>query len=179
MKTSAGILFYREANPKQIDKQSLFETSDDLKLTTYNLELLLVHPGGPYFKNRDISSWDIPKGQLEKGEDLMDRAIIEVREETGITEKYIDRNKLIELGTIKQSSGKVVYAWGYELNNLPENFEFKAIEIEITFPPKSDRKIKFAENDKIEWFDIETAKTKIYKAEVEFIERLLKVLSTK
>ena len=147
---SAGILFYRLSN----------------KL----LEVLLVHPGGPYWVKKDEGAWSIPKGELNENENPMDAAIREVEEETGIKVK----GHLIELTPVKQKSGKLVYAWA-----LKEDFnpvEIKSNVFEIEWPPKSGKKKEYAEIDKADWFKLNEAKKKIIEGQLPLIKELEKIL---
>ena len=89
------------------------------------LEVFLVHPGGPYWRNKDVGSWGIPKGEVEERENLIEAAKREFNEETGITPE----KEFIELGSIKYSSGKTVYAWAFETNNAITNFLPKGFSI--------------------------------------------------
>lgn len=145
---SAGLLMYRR-KPK--------------------LQVLLAHPGGPFWKNKDEGSWTIPKGQLD-GQDPLDAAKREFEEETGFTpnEPYID------LGYITQKAGKVVHAWAFEGDADPATMHSN--EIEIEWPPSSGKKVTIPEVDRCAWFSPREAKRKINKAQVELIERLEKTL---
>ncbi len=148
-KTSSGILLYR--------------------LKNNDLQIFLVHPGGPHFKNKDLGWWSIPKGLVDKDEDLLETALRELMEETHIVLDKSD--KFIELGSIQQKSGKIVHAWAYEYNEeITINTETNTTTIE--WPYKSGRMLTIPENDKGEWYDIETAKEKINQAQKEFIVKL-------
>jgi predicted NUDIX family NTP pyrophosphohydrolase len=96
-----------------------------------DLEVLLLHPGGPYFRNKDDGVWTIPKGEAGEGEDLLSRARIEFEEELGVV---APEGKLIELGSVKQKGGKTVHAWAFE-GNLPDNFMVSANTFEMEWPP--------------------------------------------
>lgn len=137
------------------------------------LEVLLVHPGGPFFRNKDLGSWTVPKGEVAEGEDLVARARIEFREELGIEP---DVDKLIDLGTVKQKGGKIVSAWAFE-GELPENFVVASNTFEMEWPPRSGRTQKFPEIDRAEFFSIEAAALKINPAQVPFLERLSSFLA--
>lgn len=132
------------------------------------LEVLLVHPGGPFFRNKDPGAWTVPKGEVAEGEDQLARARIEFREELGIEP---DAAKLIDLGNVKQKGGKTVYAWAFE-GDLPENFVVASNSFEIEWPPRSGRTQEFPEIDRAEFFPIEIATLKINPAQVPFLERL-------
>ncbi len=151
-KISAGILMYRIDNGK--------------------FEVLLAHPGGPYFKNKDEGHWTIPKGEPNEDEkDLLDVAKREFEEETGIN----PHGNFIELGTIMQKNGKIVHAWAVE-GNLPKDFIHTCNRIEIEWPPKSGKKILFPEVDRIEFFEVNEAKKKNKETQIPLIERLEKNL---
>lgn len=150
-KHSAGILLFRgggEAGP----------------------EVLLVHPGGPYWSKRDAGAWTIPKGQIEQGEDPRDCAIRELREELG-TAPAIAAEELIELGAIRQKAGKVVEAWAVEADFDPAGLASNTFALE--WPPRSGREQVFPEVDRAEWFGLERAREKILPAQAEFFDRLL------
>lgn len=158
MKHSAGILIYRFNTKKQ-------------------LEIFLVHNGGPFFKNKDDGFWSIPKGEIETGEktenDIFKRAIKEVQEETGIILPQ-EKNKYGYLGTIKQKNAKIVHAYSTEFNwhgLLKQNI------IEIEYPYKSGKKIKIPEVDKAVYFTEEKARQKINSAQVPFIDQLKESIS--
>jgi predicted NUDIX family NTP pyrophosphohydrolase len=131
------------------------------------LELLLVHPGGPFFRNKDAGAWTIPKGEAHPGEDLLTRAQIEFKEELGIAAS----GEWIELGAIKQKGGKVVHAWAFE-GDLPADFVLRSNEFEIEWPPRSGRRAKFPEVDRAQFFAEPTAREKINAAQLPFIDRL-------
>jgi predicted NUDIX family NTP pyrophosphohydrolase len=137
------------------------------------LEVLLVHPGGPFFRKKDSGAWTIPKGEVAEGEELIGRAKVEFREELGIEpEATAD---LIELGTIKQKSGKTVYAWAFE-GDLPGDFALVSNTFSMEWPPRSGRTQEFPEIDRAEFFRIGLAKEKINQAQIEFLDRLVEHL---
>ena len=131
------------------------------------LELLLVHPGGPFFINKDAGAWTIPKGEAAPEEDLLTRARIEFEEELGIAAS----GEWIELGSIKQKGGKTVHAWAFE-RDLPNPFELRSNEFEIEWPPRSGRYARFPEIDQARFFDEATAREKINPAQLPLIDRL-------
>ena len=147
---SAGVLLYRIRNK--------------------NPEVLLVHPGGPFWKNKDEGAWSIPKGEFDDNERPLDAAIREMKEETGVVLK----GDFIELNPVKQKSGKLVYAFAKEHDLDPS--QIKSNEFEMEWPPKSGKKKMFPEIDKAEWFDIKTAKEKIIAAQKSFIDELISKL---
>jgi predicted NUDIX family NTP pyrophosphohydrolase len=154
-KTSAGLLMFRR--------------------TEKGTQVLLVHPGGPFFRKKDEGAWTVPKGEVAEGEDLLARARIEFREELG-TEPDADR--VIDLGAVKQKGGKTVHAWAFE-GDLPENFVVASNTFEMEWPPRSGRTQEFPEIDRAEFFSIEAAKLKINPAQVPFLERLTNLLANK
>ena len=135
------------------------------------LEVLLVHPGGPFFARKDEGAWTIPKGEPVPGEDLLARAQIEVEEELGIRPS----GKWIELGSIKQKGGKTVHAWAFE-GDLPEAFELKSNSFEIEWPPRSGKLKQFPEIDRAEFFAEKIARQKMNPAQAPFLDRLLAAL---
>jgi predicted NUDIX family NTP pyrophosphohydrolase len=145
-KQSAGILLYRLAGDE--------------------LQVFLVHPGGPFFKNKDDGSWSIPKGEFAGDEDPLDAGRREFLEETGQT---IDGD-FIRLTPIRQKGGKTVYAWAVEGDIDHESIVSNLFEIE--WPPRSGRKQTFPEIDRAGWFDLETAKKKINTAQVDIVNEL-------
>lgn len=130
------------------------------------MQVLLVHPGGPFFRNKDLGSWSIPKGEFDDSEDALAAARREFEEETG---QAIDGN-FLPLAPIKQKSGKTVYAWAVEGDISSQTIVSNLFEIE--WPPKSGKKVSFPEIDRAEWFDIDTAKIKIIAAQAGFINEL-------
>jgi predicted NUDIX family NTP pyrophosphohydrolase len=131
------------------------------------LEVFLVHPGGPFFVKKDEGYWGIPKGLVEKGEDLFETAKREFEEETGI----IPEGKFIPLGFVTQKSGKKVYGWAYEVpNHMPVEITCNTFEME--WPPHSGKKQNFPEVDRGEFFNIQNAMKKINASQIEFINRL-------
>jgi predicted NUDIX family NTP pyrophosphohydrolase len=135
------------------------------------LEVLLVHPGGPFFARKDEGAWTIPKGETVPGEDLLARAQIEFEEEVGLR----PRGTWIELGSITQRGGKTVHAWAFE-GDLPESFKVKSNTFEIEWPPRSGKLKQFPEIDRAEFFGEEVARRKMNPAQVPFLDRLLAAL---
>jgi predicted NUDIX family NTP pyrophosphohydrolase len=135
------------------------------------LELFLAHPGGPFWKNRDLGAWTIPKGVPEAGEDLMATAKREFQEETGIPA----RGPFIPLGDIRQKAGKVVHAWAWEGDADPAAITSNTMKAE--WPRGSGKWLTFPEVDRCGWFEPAVARQKINPAQVEFIDRLELALS--
>jgi predicted NUDIX family NTP pyrophosphohydrolase len=132
-----------------------------------DLEVLLVHPGGPFWKNKDDGAWSIPKGEAAPGEDLFTRAQIEFEEELGIK----PQGNWIPLGSIKQKGGKTVHAWAFE-GDLPQPFDLKCNTFEIEWPPRSGKIREFPEVDRAEFFALDPARGKINPAQRPFLDRL-------
>lgn len=132
------------------------------------VDVLLVHPGGPFFRNKDAGVWTIPKGLPEPGEALLAAAIREFGEETGLSAHA----PFLELGQIRQKAGKIVHAWAFE-GDLPQSFVLKSNGFELEWPPRSGRKQVFPEVDRAELFALAVAREKINPAQVELLERLL------
>lgn len=134
--------------------------------TVQGLQVFLVHPGGPFFKNKDDGSWSIPKGEYLPDEDSLTTAKREFQEETG----HEITGDFIVLTPIKQKSGKVVQAWAVEGNINAKNIRSNTFEIE--WPPRSGKKQTFDEIDRGDWFDIAIAKIKINPAQAALINEL-------
>ena len=151
MKQSAGILMYK------------FEDGE--------LRVLLVHPGGPLFAKRDDGFWSIPKGEYLDDEDPLTAAVRELREETGAEIDAAHLPHLVSLGSVRQKSGKVVTAWGFEAD-----FDVTALVsnlFELEWPPRSGLLREYPEVDRGEWFGVEAARVKINSAQAAFIDRLV------
>lgn len=149
-KQSAGILLYRKVD--------------------HQLQVFLVHPGGPFFKNKDAGAWSIPKGEFEDDEDPLLAAKREFLEETG---QAID-GEFIKLSPIKLKSGKTVHAWAIEGDIDHDTIASNVFEIE--WPPRSGKKASFPEVDRAGWFDVAEAKVKVNSAQVKLIEELVGIL---
>lgn len=135
------------------------------------LEVLLAHPGGPFFARKDEGAWTIPKGEVEPGEDAEACALREFEEETGIRP---GEAQLSHLGEIQQRGGKRVEAWAFVgewAGGRPNSNSF-----EIEWPPRSAKKQRFPEIDRLEWFSLSAAQTKLNPAQVTFLERLVALL---
>ena len=146
MKTSAGILLYRFKDKK--------------------VEVFLVHPGGPFWKNTDEGAWSVPKGEYGEEEDALKAAIREFKEETGIS---ISGN-FISLTQVKLKSGKLVKAWALEKDIDPSTIKSNTFSLE--WPPKSGKKIEVPEVDRAEWFTIKEAKLKINAGQLPLLDEL-------
>jgi predicted NUDIX family NTP pyrophosphohydrolase len=133
-------------------------------------ELLLVHPGGPYWARRDLGAWTIPKGEFEAEESARDCALRELGEELGAAPE-LDPERLIGLGAVRQKAGKVVEAWAAEADFDPARLASNSFTLE--WPPRSGAQREFPEIDRAEWFDPEQARRKILSAQAELIDRLL------
>lgn len=150
VKESAGLLLYRRAGA--------------------DIEVLLAHPGGPYWAKKDEGAWSIPKGLCEAGEDALTAAKREFREETG----FVVEGAFIELGAFKQPSGKIVRAWAVEQDLDPNALRSNPFPME--WPPKSGRMQQFPEIDRAAWMRPPEARRKITKGQRAIIEALLRRL---
>jgi predicted NUDIX family NTP pyrophosphohydrolase len=130
-------------------------------------EVLLVHPGGPFWARRDAGAWSIPKGEHDDGEEPVDTARREFGEETGHT---LPLDELVPLGEIRQRSGKRVQAWAAEGDLDPEAVRSNTFELE--WPPKSGRVQTFPEVDRAGWFALDEAQERLLPAQAAFVERL-------
>jgi predicted NUDIX family NTP pyrophosphohydrolase len=151
-KASAGLLMYRKRNAQ--------------------LEALLVHLGGPFWKNKDRGAWFVPKGEINPGEDQLVAAQREFQEETGL----IPAGEFISLGSVKHKSGKTVTTWAFAGDCDPASLQSNTFEME--WPPKSGKRAQFPEIDRAEFFTIERAREKMHPAEFEFLNRLEKLLKS-
>ena len=131
------------------------------------LEVLLVHPGGPYFRKKDDGAWTIPKGEAAEGEDLRTRARIEFEEELG----FAPAEGWIDLGSVKQKGGKTVHAWAFA-GDLPSDFKLASNSFEMEWPPRSGKMQQFPEVDQARFFPLALARSKINQAQTVFLDRL-------
>jgi predicted NUDIX family NTP pyrophosphohydrolase len=149
-KRSAGLLLYRR--------------------TAGGIEVLLGHPGGPFWRNKDMGSWSIPKGLIGAGESPLAAAKREFVEETG----YKPRGKSLPLGAAKQPGGKIVHVWAVE-----DNWDaalLKSNMFEMEWPPGSGRRQSFPELDRAAWLSLAEARAKLLKGQVVFLYRLVEAL---
>jgi predicted NUDIX family NTP pyrophosphohydrolase len=149
-KQSAGLLMYRSRQGQ--------------------LEVFLVHPGGPFWAKKDLGAWSIAKGEYAPGEAALEAAKREFEEETG----FAAQGKFLSLGDLKQAGGKVVSAWAFEGDCDPR--KLVSSRCEIDWPPRSGRKMEIAEVDRGDWFSIAEAKERILKSQAPFLERLSQLL---
>lgn len=133
-------------------------------------EILLAHPGGPFWRNKDDGAWSIPKGEIEPGEEPEAAARREFAEETGVA---ID-GPLRPLGALRQKGGKIVEAFAAEGDM--DAAGLKSNEFTIEWPPRSDKHQSFPEVDRFEWFTLERARSKILASQVQFIDSLEQLL---
>lgn len=147
---SAGILLYR--------------------IKDKDIELFLVHPGGPFWQKKDIGAWTIPKGEFTDKEDALAAAKREFEEETGMTLS----GDFIELSPVKQKAGKLIYAWAVKGDIDASSISSNSFSLE--WPPKSGKWKEFPEVDRAEWFKEDKAKEKINPAQGSFIDELLQKL---
>src|SRR5262245_1165724 len=135
-------------------------------------EVLLVHPGGPFWAKKDEGAWSIPKGELEPGDDPLAAARRELAEETGI----VANGEPLPLGSVQQKGGKLVHAWALAQDADAASIRSNAFTME--WPPRSGRTQEFPEVDRAAWFDLATARVKINTAQRELLERLAARLGT-
>jgi predicted NUDIX family NTP pyrophosphohydrolase len=150
-KTSAGLLMYRFHNRE--------------------LEVFLVHPGGPFWRNKDDGAWSIPKGEYAEGQDPFETAKREFKEETG----YDAAGEFIFLAPLRQPSRKVITAWAFEGDCDAAGITSNLFSME--WPPRSGRQTQFPEVDRAAWFTIPAAKVKLLKGQVGFIDQLCEKLA--
>jgi predicted NUDIX family NTP pyrophosphohydrolase len=150
-KQSAGLLMYRP--------------------TSAIAEVFLVHPGGPYWSKKEGGSWTIPKGEYASDEEPLAAAIREFREETGfeVSEPFL------ALGTVRQKSGKLVFAWAFEGNCDPSKLVSNSCEIE--WPPRSGKRITIPEVDRGEWFSLDRARKFIRPEQILLLAALRSLLA--
>lgn len=146
-KKSAGLLMYRRHQA--------------------TLEVLLVHPGGPYWSKKIWRAWSIPKGEIDPGEDPFAAAQREFQEETGLTPS----GTFLALEPVKQASGKLVMAWAFEGDCDPALVKSNLFTLE--WPPKSGQMKEFPEVDQAAWFSLEEAEKRIIKAQANFLSQLV------
>jgi len=145
-KRSAGLLLFREVGRR--------------------LEILLAHPGGPFWAKKDDGAWSIPKGEFPDGEDPLAAAKREFAEETGFTPD----GQFVPLKPVRQAGGKVVYAWAVRGDFEPQRLKSNTFSLE--WPPKSDRRQEFPEIDRVAWFTLDVGRRKILKAQSSFLDQL-------
>jgi predicted NUDIX family NTP pyrophosphohydrolase len=149
-KLSAGLLLYRRRGER--------------------VEVLLVHPGGPFWKNKDDGAWSIPKGEIEPGEDLLEAARREFAEETG----HAVHGPFLPLGEVHTRAGKRIVAWGTEGDLDATAIASNTFNVE--WPPRSGRLEEFPEVDRAAFFEGSEAKRKIHAAQSPLVDRLFAAL---
>ena len=149
MKRSAGILLHRAAGD--------------------GVEVLLVHPGGPFWAKKDLGAWSIPNGEVDEGEETRDCALRELEEELG-SPPALEPGELVELGSVRQKA-KIVEAWAAEADFDPAVLE--SLTFTMEWPPRSGRQQEFPEVDRAEWFDPAQARRKILPPQEPFLDRFL------
>jgi predicted NUDIX family NTP pyrophosphohydrolase len=150
-KISAGLLMYR--------------------IPSSGLEVLLVHPGGPFWAGKDQGAWFVPKGEIEPGESEMAAAEREFEEETGIR----PAGPYLSLGSVKHKSGKTVIAWAFAGTCNPA--EVKSNTFTMEWPPRSGKQAEFPEVDRAEFFTVAQARARMHAQELELVERLRVILA--
>jgi predicted NUDIX family NTP pyrophosphohydrolase len=151
-KRSAGLLMYRSGKS--------------------GIEVFLVHPGGPFWAKKDFGAWSIPKGEYLEDEDPLEAAKREFEEETG----FAPGEHFVEVGELKQPSGKLVRAWAFEGDCDPAKLRSNTFSME--WPPRSGRKIEVPEVDRGSWFTIEDARSRLLTGQREFLDRLLQKIQS-
>jgi len=149
-KNSAGLLLYRFRDG--------------------NLEVFLVHPGGPYWAKKDLGVWSIPKGEMDEGEELLDAARREFEEETGFRPEGIFR----ELTPVRQRSGKIVHAWAVQGDCDPTAIRSNTFTLE--WPPRSGRMQEIPEVDRAAWFAVDLAEKKILEGQRGLLDELSRLV---
>jgi predicted NUDIX family NTP pyrophosphohydrolase len=149
VKRSAGILLFRNS----VD----------------GLQVLLVHPGGPYWAKKDVGAWSIPKGEYLEGEDPLTAARREFAEETGVA---LD-GEFASLGEVKQPGGKLVAAWAFEGD--VDAAAIRSNTFQMEWPPKSGKIREFPEVDAAGWFSLENARSKLLMGQLDFLDRLTRL----
>ncbi len=140
------------------------------------IEVFLVHPGGPFFAKKDAGAWSVPKGESGEGEDPIEAAHREFAEETGQPVEACARDpQLLPLGLVLQRGGKTVHAWAFE-GDWPEGVTLRSNTFEMEWPPRSGKTHEFPEVDRAEWFSVQEARQKINSAQAEFLDRLVNVV---
>src|SRR3984957_3264815 len=146
-KLSAGLLMFRRRKP--------------------DVEFLLVHPGGPFWRKKDLGDWSIPNDEYTQDEKPLEAAKREFEEETGM----VPSGDFIALGEIKQPSGKLVTAWAFEGDCSPS--EIRSNTFSMEWPPKSGKMQEFPEVDRADWFSLRAARKRIFKGQLGFLERCM------
>ncbi|MFN8017469.1 MAG: NUDIX domain-containing protein [Acidimicrobiales bacterium] len=153
--TSAGLLLHR--------------------LGPAGLEVLLVHPGGPFWAKKDEGAWSVPKGELDEGEEPHAAALREVAEELGLAVPVAaDGREDLDLGEVRQRGGKVVRCFARRADL--DVTEIASNQFELEWPPRSGRRQSFPEVDRAEWFDLATARRKLLQGQVSLLDRLAEAL---
>ncbi|MGD0628807.1 MAG: NUDIX domain-containing protein [Terracidiphilus sp.] len=150
-KLSAGVLMYRYRNRQ--------------------LDVFLVHPGGPFWTKKDLGSWSIPKGEYEEGEEPQEAAAREFQEETGFTLN----GPMRELGVVKQAGGKVISAWCFEGEADPAELVSNTFQME--WPPRSGHRMEFPEVDRGGWFSLPAAQERVLRGQAPFLDMLCRLLN--
>ena len=139
---------------------------------TSELQVLLVHPGGPFWAKKDHGAWSIPKGEHDQAEEALAYALREFEEETG---SKPDEGELADLGTVTQKSGKIVQAYALEGDLDADAIRSNTFTME--WPPRSGRQSEFPEVDRAQWFTLDEARERINPAQAAFLDRLINASS--
>lgn len=136
-----------------------------------DLEVFLVHPGGPFWAKKDAGAWTIPKGEYSEGEDPLEAAKREFQEETG----FAPGPDFLQLGVVKQAGGKLVSTWAFQGDCDPH--ELISNQFRMEWPPRSGRQAEFPEVDRGAWFSVAAARERILKSQAPVLDMLLKKLN--
>jgi predicted NUDIX family NTP pyrophosphohydrolase len=146
-KISAGILLYRRRGDE--------------------LEVFLVHPGGPFWAKKDLGAWSLPKGEVEEGEELLEAAVREFGEETG----FAVEGEFRPLRPLRQPSGKIIHAWAVEGDCDPA--QLRSATFSMEWPPRSGKQQEFPEVDRGAWFSVAEARRRMVAGQVPFLDELM------
>lgn len=139
--------------------------------TGHNLELFLVHPGGPFWAKKDVGAWSIPKGLVDQNEDEVAAAQREFTEETSL----VASGPFIDLGMVRLKSGKLVHAWAFEGDC--DSSKIRSNTFKIEWPPRSKQMKEFPEIDQARFFSVTEARQRINQSQVPFIDRLVQIVT--
>jgi predicted NUDIX family NTP pyrophosphohydrolase len=153
-KNSAGLLLFRLCGGEDI------------------VEVLLAHPGGPFWAKKDDGAWSIPKGEFDEGESALEAAKREFAEESGIT----PQGEFLSLGTVSQSKAKTIHAWA--LRGDWDLSGFRSNVFQMEWPPHSGKQREFPEVDRMEWFPLDQARQKLLKGQIALLDRLQQLLDS-
>lgn len=143
------------------------------RMRSGQVEVLLAHPGGPFFARKDAGHWTLPKGEIEPGEDPLAAAIREFKEEVGVTVN--PQSRFLDLGSIRQKGGKVVQAWAFN-GDYDDSGPVVTSMFEMEWPPGSGKLQSFPELDRVKFFPLARAKERIKDTQIPLLDRLVELL---